>query len=182
MRKRKYKCLCCGYYTLDETICDICHVCGWEDTGITDLDIYDGLNHDSYLRSINLREGITNYNKYGTSTEYMLPYLRKPYPYEMQDSSDEYIIIEFDWPSVEDILNVLYEVMKGRLGQSAASLWAEEVYDNKFISNKIDGYYPIEESKGKILEKMILLDDENEDSENEDVIKIIEMMKKFKKG
>lgn len=172
MRKKKYKCLCCGYYTLDEALCDVCPVCFWEDSGITDLDVYDGLNHE-----ITLREAITNYKEFGAGKKEWLPYVREPLPAEKPSWDDEYMVIDFEWPSMDEIQNVLNSVLVGELNQSGASTWAESIYDNKFIADKIEGYYSIEEFKGKILEKMILLDDENGDMCNEDVVEIIEMIK-----
>ena len=177
MRKKKYKCLCCGYYTLDEAACDVCSVCFWEDSSIIDLDVYDGLNH-----KITLREGIENYKKFGASKKEYLPYIREPLPYEKQSRNDEYIMIDFDWPSIDEIQDVLNKILMGEINQSRASMWAEDLYDNKYISDKIEGYYPIDAFKEKLFEKMILLDNENGDIYNKDVLEIIEMIKEMVQG
>ncbi len=171
MRKKKYKCLCCGYYTLDEAPCEVCPVCFWEDSGIIDLDVYDGLNQD-----ITLREGRQNYKELGAGKRDWLPYVREPLDYEKQTGEDEYIVINFDWPSLNEITEVLHKVLSGEINQSRAAMWAENIYDNKYIADKIEGYYPIEEMKGIVLEKMILLDGENEDADNRDVCEIIKMI------
>ncbi|WP_035769398.1 CPCC family cysteine-rich protein [Clostridium beijerinckii] len=93
----KYKCLCCGYMTLEtRTEFDICPVCFWEDdayiimdeksNSITSLynetedvsqekllDIKSGANH-----GLTLREGQENYKKYGACEKDMKKHVRKP--------------------------------------------------------------------------------------------------------
>ena len=172
MRKKKYKCLCCGYYTLDEAPCEVCPVCFWEDSGVVDLDVYDGLNQD-----ITLREGMQNYKELKAGKKEWLPYVREPLDYEKQAGEDEYIVINFDWP-LDEIAELLHKVLSGEITQSQAGMWAESIYDNKYIADKIESYYAIEEMKGIVLEKMILLDDENEDVENGDVLEIMRIIER----
>lgn len=95
----KFKCLCCGYRTLDTRGgYDICPVCFWEDdayliisedsihvmerdsdceadtySGADVLDIVSDANH-----GITLRQGRENYKKFGACEEDMIPYVRKP--------------------------------------------------------------------------------------------------------
>lgn len=89
----KYKCPCCGYYTLDERGgYDICPVCFWEDDaflipageefvgarvkGVDDdqlLDTTSGANH-----GLTLREGRENFRKFGACEQEMKKHVRKP--------------------------------------------------------------------------------------------------------
>lgn len=93
----KYKCLCCGYVTLDSRAeFDICPVCFWEDdvyliideeaknisslyNELEDiqeeklLDIPSGANH-----GLTLREGRENYKKYGACEMDMKENVREP--------------------------------------------------------------------------------------------------------
>lgn len=92
---KKYKCLCCGYKTLDTRgEYDICPVCFWEDDAyliFTEksikslyydkepienelLDIPSGANH-----GLTLRQGQENYRLFGACEKEMLPYVRKPH-------------------------------------------------------------------------------------------------------
>lgn len=95
---KKYKCLCCGYRTLEaHGEYDICPVCFWEDdaylifsetairgiyydnepTGCELLDIPSGAND-----GLTLRQGQENYRSFGACTKEMLPYVRKPHDIE----------------------------------------------------------------------------------------------------
>ena len=108
MEKKKVRCLCCGYRTLDERGgYDICPVCFWEDevyilfdkwmkTGEFDsqynhnscndedydaediLDIKSSANH-----GLTLRQGRENYRKIGACCKEMLQYCRPPKMSEM---------------------------------------------------------------------------------------------------
>ena len=93
----KYKCLCCGYYTLEvRAEFEICPVCFWEDDAylILDppsepivslyflrgdippedlLDIPSGANH-----GLSLRQGRANYEEFGACDIEMKPYVRPP--------------------------------------------------------------------------------------------------------
>ena len=74
--KRKYKCPCCGYFTLSDIgEYDICPVCFWEDDPFQreDENYSSGANRD-----LNLKQGKLNYIKFGTCDKEMLKYCRKP--------------------------------------------------------------------------------------------------------
>lgn len=99
----KYKCPCCGCYTLDERgAYDICPVCFWEDDAyifmkdgeikgilrmeydVSDEDILDipsGAND-----CLTLREGRENYKKIGACEESMREHVRPPREDELPDS------------------------------------------------------------------------------------------------
>ncbi len=103
--RKKYKCLCCGYMTLETRgEFDICPVCFWEDDAylffdeqsnmysglyyeIDDiaeeklLDIPSGANH-----GLTLQEGRKNYKKYGACEKSMKKHVRKPKKREYPDS------------------------------------------------------------------------------------------------
>jgi hypothetical protein len=74
--KKKYKCPCCGYYTLDygPGHFDICPVCYWEDDNIQadDPTYWGGAN------VISLNEARENYKKFGASEECFLDSVRPP--------------------------------------------------------------------------------------------------------
>jgi len=82
MKKKKYQCLCCGYYTINEGpgLYEICPVCFWEDDPIqrNDEEFWGGANVPS------LREARMNYKKYGACDENGLKYVRPPLPDEMK--------------------------------------------------------------------------------------------------
>lgn len=57
---RLYTCNCCGYKTLKKKAeYFVCHVCFWEDDGMTDLKRYSACN------SMKLEDGIKNFKKIG---------------------------------------------------------------------------------------------------------------------
>ncbi len=99
-KPKKYKCLCCGYKTMDEErgSFDICPVCFWEDdmfiTPIKNedekfelihlhfdddneyekyLDIPSGANH-----GLTLREGRANFIEFGACDKSFIKNVRKP--------------------------------------------------------------------------------------------------------
>lgn len=77
----KYKCQCCGYYTLHEVptgTFEICEVCYWED------DILQSNNPSvrAGVNPVSLNEARENYLNFGASSKDVLPYVREPYPEE----------------------------------------------------------------------------------------------------
>ena len=103
-KRRKFECLCCGCFTLDERGgYDICPVCYWEDDaylvctndkiegvlvsrGVSDsqlLDIPSGANH-----GLTLREGRENFQKFGACERDMKKYVRPPKRSEMSHKRD----------------------------------------------------------------------------------------------
>ena len=71
---RKYKCRCCGYYTLDnQGLYDICPVCFWEDNNeFDDPNEYDDCN------KMTLNQARRNYLEFGACKKDMIKYCRKP--------------------------------------------------------------------------------------------------------
>lgn len=73
---KKYRCPCCGYFTLEDEPghFDICPVCFWEDDNIQSFepDYVGGANR------ISLNEARTNYKRIGAITEGSLKYVRPP--------------------------------------------------------------------------------------------------------
>lgn len=104
---KKYRCLCCGYWTLSsQGKSDICPVCFWEDDfyfipehqklyhafcshHITIEDIYhdpsfaDWINQSSSANhNLTLKQAHTNYLTFGACEQNMLPYVRTPLEHE----------------------------------------------------------------------------------------------------
>lgn len=74
-KKLKYKCPCCGYYTLKELgVYDICPVCYWEDDPfqIEDPDLEEQAN------TVSLNQAKENYKKFGACEERLKKYVRQP--------------------------------------------------------------------------------------------------------
>lgn len=73
---KKYKCLCCGYQTLETRgEFDICPVCFWEDEP-TESELLDMPSEAN--NGLTLRQGQENYRSFGACKKEMLPYVRKP--------------------------------------------------------------------------------------------------------
>lgn len=74
--KKKYKCPCCGYYTLEDEPghFDICPVCYWEDDNIQadDPDYWGGANYMS------LNDARKNYKEFGAISKEFLDLVRPP--------------------------------------------------------------------------------------------------------
>ena len=88
---KKYKCPCCGYYTLDnEGMYDICPVCFWEDNDeVENPNEYDDCN------KISLAEARKNYLEFGASTKDVKKYCRKPKNSEKQELIQILTLIKF---------------------------------------------------------------------------------------
>lgn len=73
---KKYKCPCCGYYTMDEPngSYGICEVCFWEDdrSQNNDPELAGGANR------VCLREARENFLRYGACDEKAIPFTRMP--------------------------------------------------------------------------------------------------------
>jgi hypothetical protein len=76
MNNKKYKCPCCGYYTLEDEPghFDICPVCGWEDDNLQ----ADEPNYAGGANRINLNQARENYKKIGAIEECFLDDVRPP--------------------------------------------------------------------------------------------------------
>lgn len=107
--KKKVRCLCCGYRTLDERgVFDICPVCFWEDDcylifdkkdengNIMSVFCYNNCDDDEYdgedimdipsgaNHLLTLRQGRANYQEFGACEKEMLEHCRKPKKAEME--------------------------------------------------------------------------------------------------
>lgn len=76
----KYKCPCCGYYTLPKAgAYDICPVCYWEDDPIQEDDpLFEGGANDLCLEQCR-----KNYRIYGACEERFRDSVRTPLPEEV---------------------------------------------------------------------------------------------------
>ena len=80
----KYKCVCCGFFTLEEPAGNsfqICPVCFWEDDGIqsNDPDYEGGAN------IISLNTAKTNFKKFGAAEFKSIACVRHPSDTELSD-------------------------------------------------------------------------------------------------
>ena len=83
----RYKCECCGYYTLTEESkgnYNICPVCFWEDdiVQLEDPDFSGGANEES------LNQARNNYVKFGASDKKFLNKVRKPQYNELPENNE----------------------------------------------------------------------------------------------
>jgi hypothetical protein len=82
----KYKCPCCGYYTLPEEppgTDHICKVCFWQDDYVQyqQPDYSDGANEAS------LNQARTNYKKFKASESKFIAYVRAPLGEELPENN-----------------------------------------------------------------------------------------------
>lgn len=76
---KKYKCPCCGYYTLDtRNEYNICKVCFWED----DPGQRENETDNDGANKVSLIQARANYQEFGACEAAMLQYVRKPKPDE----------------------------------------------------------------------------------------------------
>lgn len=83
----KYKCPCCGYFTLEEEgSYDVCPVCFWEDdtSQTRDPDMAGGAN------KVSLSDARENYLKYGACMEEFTPFVREPFAEEKNGGYSSY--------------------------------------------------------------------------------------------
>ena len=81
---KKYKCPCCGYYTLPELrLYDICPVCNWEDDIVQfqDPDFEGGANEES------LNQARENYKDFGAINKKYIDEVRKPLSEELPENN-----------------------------------------------------------------------------------------------
>ena len=81
--KERYKCPCCGYFTLVEQplgTFKICPVCCWEDDDIQ-------FNNPEYVggaNEVSLNQAKRNYRLFGAIAEGYLEFVRKPFDSEIE--------------------------------------------------------------------------------------------------
>lgn len=75
----KYKCSCCGFYTLREESDDICQVCAWQEDIVQreDPDFVGGPNE------VSLNQARENYMLFGASEKRFIGKGRKPLAEEL---------------------------------------------------------------------------------------------------
>jgi len=82
----KYKCPCCGYYTLNDKpgTFDICPVCYWEDDNIQRIkpDYEGGANR------VSLNQARSNYKKIGAIEQEHLVSVRNPLNDELSENNN----------------------------------------------------------------------------------------------
>lgn len=85
--KRRYKCICCGYFTLigeteEDIAWDICPVCYWEnDISEEKPSKYSGANH------MTLAQGRENYKKFFACAPEMASHVRLPKVEELPENN-----------------------------------------------------------------------------------------------
>lgn len=72
---KKYKCPCCGYFTVYGETGEICPVCFWEDDPFVD---YDDVDTISCANGVSLKEARANFLKFGACTEFDISFVRPP--------------------------------------------------------------------------------------------------------
>ncbi|GAA5196915.1 CPCC family cysteine-rich protein [Microbacterium jejuense] len=82
----KYKCNCCGYFTLDDPengSYEICPVCFWENDWVQNNDpsYWGGANKPSLI------EARRNFERYGAVEQRLAGYVRAPLPEEHSEPS-----------------------------------------------------------------------------------------------
>ncbi len=85
---KRFKCLCCGYFTLDReanNTFQLCPVCYWEDDGVqlAQPDYTGGAN------AVSLNQARLNFKEFGVSDERFKLLVRRPLENEIKDSNLE---------------------------------------------------------------------------------------------
>ncbi|MCX6182772.1 MAG: CPCC family cysteine-rich protein [Bacteroidetes bacterium] len=73
----KYKCPCCGFYTLNdkaENTFQFCPVCYWEDDGVQ----FQEPNYQGGANSVSLMQAKENFKSFGAIEERFKEYVRLP--------------------------------------------------------------------------------------------------------
>lgn len=78
-----HKCDCCGYYTLEDPVYEICSICWWQEDYITrrDPDFKGGANE------VSLNEARINYKKFKASDRKYKQRVREPLPEELPENN-----------------------------------------------------------------------------------------------
>lgn len=91
---KKYKCKCCGYYTLEDKPVDpdfspgtfeICPVCGWEDDSLQ----YLNPNLSGGANTVSLNQAKENFKRYGAKCIECVDRVREPYEDEKEENQEE---------------------------------------------------------------------------------------------
>jgi len=79
----RYKCPCCGYYTLPEESpgsLEICHVCYWQDDSVGFAEPSRAVGSNA----VSLEEARRNYRRYGACERRFADAVRAPLPEEIR--------------------------------------------------------------------------------------------------
>jgi hypothetical protein len=79
----KYKCSCCGFYTLREESDDICQVCGWQE----DIVQREDPNFVGGPNEVSLNQARENYILFGASEKRFICKGRKPFAEELPENN-----------------------------------------------------------------------------------------------
>lgn len=84
----RYRCDCCGYYTLLEKRDYICPVCGWQEDNVLRKfpDSTGGANYE-----LSLNEARKNYKLLGAKSKKFVDKVRKPLPEELPENNGQEI-------------------------------------------------------------------------------------------
>lgn len=80
---KRRKCPCCGYYTLETEMFEICSVCFWEDDHLQ----RDNIDYRGGANGVSLREARENYKLFGACDKCSIGSVREPY----DDEKEEYV-------------------------------------------------------------------------------------------
>lgn len=80
----RYKCSCCGCYTLREESDDICRVCAWQEDIVQrkDPDYVSGPNE------VSLNQARKNFKLFGVSEKRFIGKGRKPFAEELPENNE----------------------------------------------------------------------------------------------
>lgn len=81
---KKYRCLCCGYFTLSSEppgTFEICPVCYWEDDNVQ----FEDPNFEGGANEVSLSIARVNFRIIGAISDDFLDYVRKPLEGEKED-------------------------------------------------------------------------------------------------
>lgn len=84
--EKKYKCECCGNYTLPEPSSGtdyICPVCFWEDDGVQ----LRNPNYAGGANKVSLNQARENYKQFGAAEEVCIRYVRNPLAEELPENN-----------------------------------------------------------------------------------------------
>ena len=115
----KYKCPCCGYFTLDAFYgeYDICPVCFWEEDSLQ----FKNPIMDGGANQISLIQARINYKSMGVSEERLDEYVRPPLEEELHgiaydspkgwyDDANNVLYIRYYWPSSDGLVSYMDEL------------------------------------------------------------------------
>lgn len=79
----RYRCDCCGYYTLRNKSDDICPVCGWQEDYVQ----RNNPNFTGGANEVSLNEAKKNYELFGVFDMEYINEVRRPLPEELPENN-----------------------------------------------------------------------------------------------